>query len=229
MYQAQQLVALACQVCNIPGKAALVGQFLNLILADYAQTIDEDVIRKLTTLNIGPTSTIPHFYNLPADYLRYYDVFYLVQGEPFYLEPFELKDFDKQYAGQGVSNYPDRFTTDVGTSPTSIAFYPPPSVPLAVTIRYRPQTADIATPEASAVVPWFPNQLTLLQDLCHKAMWLNSEEAPRMELFKAEVDERMRKYLIMKDDTEGFAQRVKLDPNAFRPRPAFPPSKKTGF
>lgn len=233
-YSASQLVSLACQVCNIPGRALQVGQFLNIILAHYAQTMDEDLIRKTTIINIGPQPTIPYFYALPSDYLRFFDVFYLVNGEPFYLAQMPLTRLDQQYVGNGISNYPEWFATDVsqnaqptaGSSP-SITFYPPPSIPLAVTIRYRPQTSDIATPETSATIPWFPNQMVLLQELCEKAMWLSDDM--RRTGFKQEVADNLKKYMSISDDKEGYAQTVKLDPNTFRPRNNFPPSKKTGF
>ena len=233
-YTAQQLVALACQVCNVPGRTSQVGQMMNIILANHAQTIDEDEIRKTTVLNIGPQATIPYFYALPSDYLRFYDVFYLVDGEPFYLDQMELKDLDKQYASSGIDNYPERFATDVSQNPQatagsspSITFYPPPGIPLAVTVRYRPQTADIVTPETSSTVPWFPNQLVLLEELCEKAMWLSDDA--RSETFRKNVKEDLNRYLSISDDKSGFAQRVQLDPNTFRNRSNFPPSKKTGF
>lgn len=233
-YNAAQIVALACQVCNVPGRLTQVGQFLNLILANHAQTIDEDVIRKTAIINVSPQAAVPFFYPLPTDYLRFYDVFYLVDGEPFYLNQIELSDLDQQYIGSGVDTYPESFSTDMsqnpqptaGTSP-SIAFYPPTSVPLSITVRYRPQTSDIATPESSAVIPWFPNQLTLLEELCEKAMWLSDDS--RSETFRKNVKEDLKRYLAISDDKEGFSQTVKLDGRLFRPRSNFPPSKKTGF
>ncbi len=236
--QAQQLISLACQICNIPGRQAQAGQMLNLILADYAQTLDEDTIRKTTTLSIGPQASIPYPYPLPIDYLRMYDIFYLVNGEPFYLTQMELKDFDALFTGDGISNYPERWATDMAvasggaiTSPATapnIYFYPPPAQALSVTVRYRPQTGDIATPETSTVIPWFPNQLTLLKELCIQVGDAagGEDRAPRWE---REVERRMRKYLIMSDDKEGYSQTVKLDPNTFRNRQNLPPSKKTGF
>jgi hypothetical protein len=233
-YTASQLVTLACQICNVPGRTSQVGQFLNMILADHAQTMDEDTIRKTTTLNISPQAIIPYFYALPSDYLRFYDVFYLVSGEPFYLNQIELKDLDRQFTGSGINNYPESFATDMsqnpqataGTSP-SISFYPPTSVPLAVTVRYRPQTADIVTPETSSTIPWFPNQRILLKELCLEAGSLADDS--RVQNWEAEVERRMKKYMIMSDDTEGFSATVKLDARTFRPRSDFPPSKKTGF
>lgn len=233
-YTAAQLVTLAATIAKVPGRTAEVGQMMNIILANYAQTIDEDEIRKTTTLTVGPQATIPYFYALPTDYKRFYDVFYLVDGEPFFLDQMELKDLDRQYAGSGLQDYPDRFATDVsqnpestaGTSP-SMAFYPAPSIPLTITVRYYPQTADITTPETSSTVPWFPNQLVLLQELTEKAMWLSDDA--RSPQFRAQVKEDIKKYLSISDDKEGFAQTVKLDPNIWRPHGKLPPSKKTGF
>lgn len=233
-YSAATLVSLACQICNIPGRTSQVGQMLNLILADYAQTMDEDVIRKTATLNIGPQATIPYFYALPADYLRFYDIFYLVNGEPFYLTQMPLSDLDQQYTGSGIDNYPEQFATDMSQNPQptagaspSISFFPPPSIPLAVTVRYRPQTADIVTPETSATVPWFPNQRLLLKELCMEAGSLSDDS--RVGNWEQEVERRMKKYMTLADDSEGFSMTVKLDPRQFRPRNNFPPSKKTGF
>lgn len=234
-YQAQQLVALAMQVCNLPlGRQSQVGQMLNIILANHAQTIDEDVIRKTITLVVQPNAVVPTFYPLPSDYLRFYDVFYLIDGQPQFLDQMELSDFDKQYTGSGVASFPDRFATDVSQNPQptagsspSIGFYPPSSQQISVTVRYRPQTSDIAAPETSTVIPWFPNQLVLLEELCEKAMWLSDDA--RSESFRKNVKEDLVRYLSISDDKEGYAQRVKLDPNTWRPRTNFPPSKKTGF
>jgi hypothetical protein len=227
-YSASQLVSLAGQICDVPGRVSQIGQFLNMILADYAQTMDEDVVRQTTTLNIGPQAVIPYANPLPSNYLRAYDVFYLVQGEPFYVTQMELDEFDKLFTGQGIDNYPERFATDMSQSPPAMYFYPPPAIPLAVTIRYRPQTSDITTPETSATIPWFPNQRALLKDLCVDTMML-SDNPQRGALLEKEVERRMNKYLIMSDDKEGYSQQVKLDPNTFRLRGNLPPSKKLGF
>ena len=233
-YTAQQIVTLACQVCNCPGRTSQAGQFLNMILANYAQTEDLDTIRQTTTLNISSQPTIPYPWPLPVNYLRAYDVFYLVSGEPFYLTQMELKEFDKLFTGEGVDNYPTRYATDMAVSPAgavasppNMYFYPPPQISLAVTVRYRPQTGDITTPETSSVVPWFPNQLILTEDLCVKLGDLVGDD--RTQGWEARLEKRMGKYLIMDDDKENFAQTVKLDPNTFRSSRNLPPSKILGF
>lgn len=233
-YSAQQLVTDACDACDCPGRLSLAGRYLNMILANLAQTYDLDTVRQITTLNISAQPTIPYPWPLPINYLRAYDVFYLVNGEPFYLSQMELSSFDKLFTGQGIDNYPEHYATDMGVSPggavataPNMYFYPPPAIVLAVTVRYRPQTSDITTPETSAVVPWFPNQLTLFKMLCAELTeHLDDERAPQ---FNQKANSLMQKYLIMSDDKEGFAQTVKLDPNTFRSRGSLPPSKKLGF
>lgn len=233
-YTAQQIITDACDACDCPGRTSLAGRYLNMILANLAQTYDLDTVRQTTTLNISAQPTIPYPWPLPANYLRAYDVFYLVNGEPFYLDQMELKDFDKLFTGEGVDNYPEHYATDMAVSPAgavagapNMYFYPPPAIVLAVTVRYRPQTTDITTPETSSVVPWFPNQLTLFKELCtHLSSHLDDD---RVQLFDGQHKELMRKYLQMHDDSEGFAQTVKLDPNTFRTRGSLPPSKKLGF
>lgn len=221
-YTAQQLVTLACQIAKTPGFVTQAGQFLNMILADYAQVMDLDVIRQTTVLNINSQSAS---YPLPADYLRAVEVFYNVNGTIFYLNQIPLSDYDQEFQGPGISNYPEQYATDISqsTGPT-IFFWPPPALPLAVTLRYRPQTTDIDTPETSSVIPWFPNQRILLKDLTVELFALaDDSRGPQTE---AEVEKRMRKYLIMDDDKEGYAQQVQLDRRYFRPNGNTPNTKQ---
>lgn len=227
-YSAETIVTLACQICNCPGRTTQAGQLLNMILGDLAQTVDLDTIRKTATLSISPQSDTPHFYNLPSDYLRMYDIFYSVEGTIFTPVQWSLEELDAAYTASGISNYPTNWATDVSTTPVSIAFYPPPAVDLTINFRYRPQTSDITNPETSATVPWFPNQLLLLKQLCIQVGDVAGGE-DRTLRWEQEVERRMRKYLIMDDDKEHFSQTVKLDQRLFRPNLNLPPSKVLGF
>lgn len=233
MYSAATLVSLACEICLSPGKTVQAGKALNLILANYALTLDLDTIRLTTTLNIGPQATIPYWYQLPANYLRAFDVFYNVLGQPFYVTQMDLKDLDQAYTAEGIDNYPQQFATDMSTAPPqgaypTMAFYPPPAVPLAVTLRYRPTSLDIATPETSATIPYYHDQLSLLKEMCILLGDINGGDG-REPRWQKEVEARMRKYLQMDDDKEGYSQTVKLDPRQFRRNTNLPPSKKLGF
>ncbi len=230
MLQAQQIVALACQICNAPGRTVSAGQMLNLILADYAQTLDLDTIRIDGTLTIGPSATIPQFYALPSNYLRMADgdIYYNVQGEIFNPTQIALRDLDTAPATTGINNYPTNWATDMSKTPPQIAFFPPPSVALMVPFRYRPSSLDITTPESSTSIPFFPNQLVLLKELCIQVGDVAGGE-DRSGRWEAEVKRRMEKYLMMDDDKEGYSQQVKLDPRYFRANRNLPPSKLLGF
>lgn len=237
MLTAQQIVALVCQICNCPGRLTQAGQLLNLILADYAQTLDLDSIRLTSTLSTGPQTVTPYFYPLPSNYLRMADgdIFYNVQGQVFTPKQFSLAELDASYTASGIANYPEWWATDTaataestaGSSP-SIAFYPPPAVPLVMTLRYRPSSLDIAAPETSSQVPYFQNQLILIKELCVQVGDVAGGD-DRSARWEAEVKRRMEKYLIMDDDKEGYSATVKLDPRMFRSNGRLPPSKKLGF
>lgn len=221
-YSSSQLISLACQITKQPGFLSQAGQFLNMILADYCQTIeDQDTIRQTTVINVGAAGAS---YPLPANHLRTREVFYLVNGEPFYLNQIPLEDYDQLFVGPGVDNYPQSYAVNVSDTPHSLLFWPPPAIPLAVTVRYQPQMTDIPNPESSTIIPWFANQRILLRDLCVDMLMLG-DDTQRKEDLQRDVERMMRNYLIMDDDKEGYARTVKLDRRTFRPRDNYPPSK----
>lgn len=235
---AQQLVSLACQIAKVQsGQAPQVGQLLNIVLQNYAQTLDLDKIRLTTTLNvtggvtgIGANSAA---YQLPVAYLRAVQVFYNVDGTIFDLSQMSLEKYNTLFQGTGIANYPEWYATDISEQAIAnfgsplMYFWPPSAIPLTVNILYRPQTSDIIAPQLSQVVPWFENQLILLKDLSAQAMMLGDDA--RKEVTDREVEERIRKYLIMKDDSENFAHTVKLDPLLFRNRENLKPTKQTSI
>jgi hypothetical protein len=236
MLQAQELVSLACQICQCPGRTVQAGQMLNLILANYALRLDLDTVRLTTTLNISAQAVTPYFYPLPARYLRMAEKpFYNVLGTVYQVSQMPLEELDGAYTASGIDNYPEWYATDMsdtpqptaGTSP-SIAFYPPPAVPLAVTCRYRPSSLDIVAPETSATIPYYPDQLVLLKELCIMVGDVAGGE-DRTLRWEREIEKRTSQYLAMDDDKEGYAQQVKLDSRYFRRNNNLPPSKLLGF
>lgn len=238
MYSAQQLINLAIQVSKCPaGYAPQAGQFLNMILAEYAQTMDLDTIRKTVSFNVSAASTgigvTGAGYVLPVDYLREVQVFYNVNGTIFNLDAIPIEKYYTLFQGTGIADYPESFATDISDQAVSeygapvLFFWPPPAIPLTINLLYRPQTSDINSPETSNVIPWFPNQRILLRDLCVDLMLLSDDS--RKDDLEREVEKRMRKYLIMKDDREGVPLQVKLDTQLFRPQNALPPTKITSI
>jgi hypothetical protein len=238
LYSARQLVALACQIAKVNnGMATQVGQFLNMILADYAQVMDIDTVRKTTTFAVTSQNTgvgiTKSGYLLPVDYLREVQVFYNIDGTIFDLDQISLEKYYTLFQGTGVADYPESYATDISDQAVAeygapiLYFWPPPAIALEVNLLYRPQTSDITNPETSSVVPWFPNQRILLKDLVSETMMLGDDS--RKESVDKEIERRMRKFLIMKDDSTGFAVNVKLDRQLFRPKNNLPPTKQTSI
>ena len=120
----QQIITLVCQICKAPGFTSQAGQLMNVVLADYAQVMDLDVVRQTITLNIDASSAK---YALPLNYLRGREVFYNVQGTIFYLNEMPLEDYDQEYIGPGVNQYPYSYATDVSllTNNTPVIYFYP--------------------------------------------------------------------------------------------------------
>jgi hypothetical protein len=229
-----QLVTDACQICKCPQFSAQAGRYLNTLLGDLAACYDFPSARQTNVLNIGPNAGTGYnvsFYqlNLPngVTYLRTKEVFYNVSGTIFYLNQIPLSDYDKLFQGTGISNYPYWFTVNTEFSPPQMAFYPPPNLTLAVTIRTQFQPNDITTPETSASVPWFPDQRYLKTQLCADLMQLTGDQ--RKGKFDGDAMAMLTAYTKMVDDKEGYAMQVQLDRRMFRSTSDLKPTKTTGF
>lgn len=224
---ASQIVVMAMQMARAPsGWTALAGQQLNSILSDLTETYDLDVTRgtytgiTLQAGNVGP-------YTLPADYLRadINDVFFTQLGVPYKMFSVDLAEFDGYIQQQGNQGYPDRYATDMSQSPPVMFVYVAPNGAYPLTIRYRRAMPDITAPETSASIPWFPNQDYLITRLAGEIMKLTDDD--RWSDFLGAADERLRRYLRMKDDQTTRTARVTLDPRSFGPRDSRLPSTKT--
>lgn len=199
----------------------LAGQKLNGILQDLCQNYDLEVARGTTSIVF---TSLSGPYALPSDYLRSRKgmVFYLFQGVPYSMVSIDLDEYDLLVQQQGFADFPRDFATDMAASPPNMYFWPPPSISgVAATVRYYKQMPDIATPETSSVVPWFPNQNYLITRLAGEMMQVAGDD--RVEAYLSEDEERhpqgagvlLRRYLKMKDDPEGRTNRVQLDRRLF--------------
>ena len=219
--QAQQIVTLACQIAKVPGMVSQAGMKLNAILQDLNQNYDLELARKTTTLtfNLGTSGPYP----LPADYLRARQgmVFYTYNGIPYSMVPIDISEYDMLVQQAGFNDFPRDFTTDMAVSPPNMYVWPPSSIVVPVTVRYYATMPDIAAPETSAAIPWFPNDNYLITRLAGEMMQIAGDD--RAEKFLGDSDDAtplgagvlLRSYLRMKDDPEGKTNTVKLDRRLF--------------
>lgn len=230
MATAAQIVDLANQIAKTPGFTAQAGSLLNVILADLCQNYDFDVIRKTYPFNFA-TSSGSGPYDLPADFLRtrYNEIFYTIQGVKYVMIQVDLAEFDAMVQQSGLQSYPVFYATDMSPTadgdPPVVYFWPPPSGAYPVTLRYQPQMADIATPETSTDVPWFPNQQYLITRLAGEMMRIADDS--RQGDYVQQARDELTEYLRMKDDSEGRAKTVKLDRRWFSPNFNNLPNTKT--
>lgn len=235
---AQQIVSLACQDAHAPGMTSQAGQILNMVLGDLCQTYDFDAAKKTVFGNFN-TGLVAHLgdsiygsgpYPLPADYLRAEigDVWWTLPGTgvKYPMIPLDLAEFDMAVQQAGLQNFPSFFCTDMspsdstqqgGTGAPAFYVYMPPSGNYPYTIRYRAQMADIASPETSGAIPWFPNQSYLRTRVAGELMRITDDT--RYQSFLGDGPEGaqgiLMRYLKLMNDKSNRAQTVKLDRRRF--------------
>lgn len=231
---AAQIVTLACQASKCPNFTSQAGQLLNYILSDLAQGYDLDAARGTFTftfnlaLGSGP---IP----LPSDYLRAEneDIIYTQSGVKYVMINIDLAEYNAMIQQAGFANYPNYYTTDLSVSPPVMYVWPPPSIAFPITVVYKRQMPDIATPETSATVPWFPNQNYLITRLTGELLKITDDERWTQMLGDGPQGAVgiLRGYLQMEGDKNARAQTVKLDRRKFGANKwnSLPTSKLTGY
>jgi hypothetical protein len=207
---AQNIVTQACQIAKCPGFTLQAGTALNYILAELATNYNFDIIRKTTTIAVTGSSAS---YSLPADYFRAREVFYTVNGVPFYLNQIPLEEYDSLIQNTGGSSYPYSYATDPNSA--VIFFYPNPTIAANITLRYMSLPADIATPETSSSIPWLPYSRYLIHAVATEMMKITDDT--RFAEFWNAGEEMLKSYMKMDNDNQNYAQQVKLDRRHFKP------------
>lgn len=223
MLQSQQIISLATQIAKAPGMIIQAGQFMNARLVQIALEQDLDIIRRTLTI---PVVTGTATYNLPSSYLRAREVFYNINGVVFTLDMKSLEGYDSLYKGPSLQDYPYLYATDLGQLPPTISLYPIPSVSFNLTVRYMDNLVEVVTPETSAVIPWFQDQLLLIKMVAEDLMMI-SDDSRNKEFYQMN-DDKMRRLLQMANDKEGRAMKVKRDPDSFRRSRSQRPTKVQG-
>ena len=230
MINATQIVSLACAIAKAPGFIAQGGQCLNLVLNDLVLHRDLKINRYTASITVTANSNGP--FNLPADYLRTYDLFYLNNNLPYFLRPISMEQYDGEFKDPSISNYPYEFATDLqpqaATPNTGVALlyvYPQSSGQITLTHRYMIRRADLTTPESSSSIPWFPDQDYLIHATAMRLMKITDDQ--RYDRFVQDGEDMLRTHLIMEGDEQQVVKEVKLDARRFRFRRWLAPTKVT--
>lgn len=215
------IVAEACSIAKCPGYLTQGGRYLNLVLDDLVlhRNLKQNLVT--TTITVTPYSNGP--FNLAADYLRTYDLFYLVAQEPYFLEECTLKEYDQESKQSGTTNYPYEWASDLSVSPGQLYIYPQVVQPTTLTHRYYLRQAQVASPESSTAVPWFTDQDYLIVSTAAKLMRITDDE--RQLLFEANAEKMLKLHLIMEGDEQSVVKSVELDPRRFRVGSSLKPTK----
>lgn len=227
--QAQQIVSLACATAKVPSWTSQAGQLLNVVLQELCQDYDLAEARKSYSFNFASVNGSGP-YSLPTDWLRADrdDVFYTISGVKYVMIPVALAEYNALVQQAGLNAYPENYAVDNAPLATQGApqmyVWPPAAGAYPVTAVYYSQMADIATPETSSTVPWFPNTLYLLRRLAGELLLLsNDDRAPQ---FLGGVTQQadgseflgaaaiLDRYLKNKDDSQ-VTHRVTLDRRFF--------------
>lgn len=218
-----QIISLACQIAKCPGMIVQAGMLYNAILDDLCQTYDFDVARGTFLFNFSGIGGGSGPFPLPADYLRALmdEVFYTVSGVPMPMVSINLSEYDALVQTAGMQGFPQNFATDMSQAPPVMYVWPPANGAYPVTVRYQRQMPAIATPEASAAVPWFPNTEYLKTRLTGELCNLTGDD--RANSFLGSDDNatpdgagvKLRRFLKLQGDPEGRSKTVSLDRRRF--------------
>lgn len=211
------------------GMVAIAGQCLNLVLEDLKLTRNLKMNRVTQTINVLSASNGP--FTLESDYLRGYDLSYaLPGGEPQFLNPVTMEQYDAENKTVQPSNYPYEYATDLSTQAQTASgskgylyIYPQSNGVLPLTHRYMRDQPDIVTPETSSTVPWFPFNEYLLEAAASLMMGITGDD--RKDAFAAAAEKKLAPYLIMQGDEQAAIVEMKLDPRRFRTARATRPTK----
>jgi hypothetical protein len=218
------------------GMVAIAGQMLTLVLEDLKYNRNLKVNRVTQSLVIPPATYGP--FALEADYLRTYDLFYpmpasgggTVSGLTIFLTSITMEQFDAEFKSPSTTNYPYEYATDLssqvlvaGTTAGNLFVYPQTSGQLTLTHRYMKNQPDIASPEASTVVPWFASNDYLVAATAARMMGVTGDG--REGEYMAKADKLLAPYLIMEGDEQQTVKNIRLDPRHFRAQQGLKPVK----
>jgi len=211
-----QIIADALQIAKCPGFTAQGGRAMNLTLQDLVMHRNLKVNVLTETITVQPGSNGP--WNLSSDYARTYDLWFNLNGEPYFLNPASLREYDAEVQQASLESYPYEWASDLspvgGGLPGLLYTYPQANTQLSLTHRYFSKRADIVSPETSTTVPWFEDQDYLMHAVATRMMKITDDD--RYGEFTSVGEALLLKHLLTEGDEQQVVKSVQLDPRRFR-------------
>jgi hypothetical protein len=211
---ASAIISQANQIAKCPGYVAQAQIALNAILQELSILYDIDQQRKTTTFTVPGTLTDPTLgtqtvFDLPSDYLRDFNLFYVYNGTTYNMTAITMEEYDKIPQIQNETSFPAQYTTDLNSGVLKI--FPQSSIAMTMTMRYFAMPQDMSD---FTQTPWFYYQRFLIHAVATEMMKITSDQ--RWPAFETLGQEMLRKFLRMVNDLEGKLARVERDPRYFR-------------
>lgn len=230
------ICSLAGQIAKCPGFATQQGQMLNFVFDDLVQHQDLKVNRVTQSIVVQANSNGP--FALEADYQRTYDLFFMQNNLPYFLNSITMRQYDEEFKDPSIANYPYEYATDLSTQAKVAAnlllanskgllfIYPQSSGQITLTHRYMVIQPTYALPQNDAVtIPWFEDQDYLVTATAARLMKVTDDE--RQPKFEATALAMLKRHLIMEGDEQQTVKNVRLDPRRFHSRRSLKPTKVT--
>jgi len=211
-----QIVADALAIAKCPGFTAQGGRALNLVLADLVTHRNLKVNCITSEISVPANSNGP--FNLPLNYLRTYDIFYMIDDEPYFLTPSSRVQFDSEPSKSTTSSYPNTWTSDLSPVanqlPGQLYINPRSNQQLTLTHRFMCKRDDIVIPETNQSIPWFEDQDYLIHATALRMMRITDDS--RYSIFEGDCTRMLFHHLLTEGDEQQVLKTIALDPRRFR-------------
>ncbi len=227
----------------------LAGQYLSNVLEELVLIRNLQMNRITTTFTAASGTYGP--FALPGDYLRTYDIFYLIPGvggsaassQTLFLNPVTMEQFDAEFKSPTQTNYPYEWASDLSTdaqvwsggttglgtktSAGALYIYPASSGALPLTHRYMKKQPEYSTPQLNQLEPWFPYSDYLITATAAKMCRQTGDD--RWQALWDQAELMLSPFLVQTGDEQGTVRVVGLDPRHFRFNRSLKPTKASVY
>jgi len=211
------IVAEALAIAKCPGFTAQGGRALNLVLQDLVMHRNLKVNLIVGSMGVIPAGSLGPF-DLPANYLRMYDLFYVVDDTPYFLTQTNKLHYDSHPGKASIRGNPSEWSSNLSFVATGglpvFTIFPASNSQITLQGRYFCRRDDISVPETSQTIPWFEDQDYLIQATALRMMRITDDS--RYGIFEGNCTRMIRDHLFKEGDEQQVLKTIGLDPLRFK-------------